>query len=55
MATAMDDCSITLKRMKEHLLPDVFYGQIRRYLAGWRNNALLPHGVVYEGVSDEPL
>jgi indoleamine 2,3-dioxygenase len=43
-----------MKRMHEHLSPDVFYGQIRLFLAGWRNNELLPNGVVYEGVSEDP-
>jgi hypothetical protein len=32
---------------------EVFYKSIRPYLAGWKNNPSLPHGLVYE-VRDDP-
>ncbi|KAM6997592.1 indoleamine 2,3-dioxygenase 2-like [Tautogolabrus adspersus] len=52
----------SLKRMKEtfklmhnHVDPTVFHGKLRLFLSGWRDNPLLPCGLLYEGVSDEPI
>lgn len=41
----------TLNRMYEKCRPEVFYGQLRRYLAGWLNDPELPDGLTYELVS----
>ena len=30
--------------------PDQYYSRVRPPIAGWRNNPLLPYGLVYEGV-----
>uniref|UniRef100_A0A8D0KWL6 Indoleamine 2,3-dioxygenase 2 n=1 Tax=Strix occidentalis caurina TaxID=311401 RepID=A0A8D0KWL6_STROC len=35
--------------------PAVFYAVIRIFLSGWKDNPAMPGGLVYEGVSDEPL
>eukprot|EP00730_Choanoeca_flexa_P019259 TRINITY_DN9403_c0_g1_i1.p1 TRINITY_DN9403_c0_g1~~TRINITY_DN9403_c0_g1_i1.p1 ORF type:complete len:411 (+),score=90.63 TRINITY_DN9403_c0_g1_i1:179-1234(+) len=48
-------CRAIMKRMHERLSPDVFYNDIRPFLSGWKNSTLLPNGVVYEGVQDEPM
>jgi indoleamine 2,3-dioxygenase len=42
-----------LKRMYEQCSPDVFYNQIRPFLAGSKNMMVagLPHGVFYEEVN----
>ncbi|XP_020494857.1 indoleamine 2,3-dioxygenase 2-like [Labrus bergylta] len=52
----------SLKRMKEtfklmhnHVDPTLFHGKLRLFLSGWRDNPLLPCGLLYEGVSDEPI
>lgn len=37
-----------LNKMYEKCRPEVFYGQVRRYLAGWLNDPELPDGLVYE-------
>jgi indoleamine 2,3-dioxygenase len=39
-----------LMRIREHCVTDNFYNSIRKYLAGWKNDASLPEGVKYEGV-----
>uniref|UniRef100_A0A3B4F912 Indoleamine 2,3-dioxygenase 2-like n=1 Tax=Pundamilia nyererei TaxID=303518 RepID=A0A3B4F912_9CICH len=52
----------SLKKMKEkfkfmhnHVEPAAFHGKLRIFVSGWRNNPMLPRGVMYEGVSDEPI
>ncbi|XP_028623976.1 indoleamine 2,3-dioxygenase 2-like [Grammomys surdaster] len=35
--------------------PDIFYAVIRIFLSGWKDNPAMPVGLVYEGVSTEPL
>ncbi|XP_043844241.1 indoleamine 2,3-dioxygenase 1 [Dromiciops gliroides] len=38
----------------KHVNPDDFYNTLRTYLSGWKNNPLLPKGLVYEGVWETP-
>ena len=40
----------TMKRMPEGCDPYIYYNRIRPYLSGWKNNQLLPEGMIYEGV-----
>ena len=35
--------------------PYVYYHRVRQPMSGWRSNPRLPHGLIYEGVSDTPL
>uniref|UniRef100_U3IEL5 Indoleamine 2,3-dioxygenase 2 n=1 Tax=Anas platyrhynchos platyrhynchos TaxID=8840 RepID=U3IEL5_ANAPP len=35
--------------------PAVFYAVIRIFLSGWKDNPAMPDGLVYEGVSEEPM
>ncbi|EDQ90646.1 uncharacterized protein MONBRDRAFT_31854 [Monosiga brevicollis MX1] len=53
VSASIEASQAALHRMHEHLDPDVFYNQIRIFLAGWRNNPNLPNGVVYAGVDHE--
>ena len=39
----------TLSRMGEQCDPHVYYQRVRLPMSGWRNNAALPEGLVYEG------
>ncbi|XP_046854989.1 indoleamine 2,3-dioxygenase 2-like isoform X1 [Xenia sp. Carnegie-2017] len=45
----------TLKRIFEHCSQDFFHPKLRVFLAGWKNNRNLPEGILYEGVSENPL
>uniref|UniRef100_UPI0037E94824 indoleamine 2,3-dioxygenase 2-like n=1 Tax=Semicossyphus pulcher TaxID=241346 RepID=UPI0037E94824 len=45
----------TFKLMHNHVDPTVFHGKLRIFLSGWQGNPLLPRGLLYEGVSDEPI
>jgi indoleamine 2,3-dioxygenase len=49
-ADGLSDLTMTLKRMYEHNEPDVFYHQLRPFLAGSKNmgHAGLPNGVYYD-------
>jgi indoleamine 2,3-dioxygenase len=37
-------------RMVEKCDPYIYYNRIRLYINGWKNNAALPQGLIYEGV-----
>ncbi|KFR14016.1 Indoleamine 2,3-dioxygenase 2, partial [Opisthocomus hoazin] len=55
LAEAIGDMSKALKRMHDYVDPAVFYGVIRIFLSGWKDNPAMPEGLIYEGVSDEPM
>ncbi|NXT28861.1 I23O2 dioxygenase, partial [Syrrhaptes paradoxus] len=55
LAEAIGDMSQALRRMHDHVDPAVFYAVIRIFLSGWRDNPAMPHGLIYEGVSEEPM
>ncbi|XP_056889910.1 indoleamine 2,3-dioxygenase 1 isoform X3 [Takifugu flavidus] len=38
-----------------HVKPAVFYGIMRIFLSGWKDNPSMPSGLVYQGVQPEPL
>ncbi|NWQ65235.1 I23O2 dioxygenase, partial [Neopipo cinnamomea] len=55
LAGAIEAMSKALRRMHDHVDPAVFYAVIRIFLSGWKDNPAMPDGLVYEGVSEEPL
>lgn len=42
----------TLSKMFTEVDPYIFYNRVRHFLAGWKGNASLPNGMLYEGVSE---
>ena len=40
-----------MKRMPEGCDPYIYYNRIRPYLNGWKNNQVLPEGLIYKGVT----
>ncbi|NWI60721.1 I23O2 dioxygenase, partial [Calyptomena viridis] len=55
LAGAIEAMSKALRQMHDHVDPAVFYAVIRIFLSGWKDNPAMPEGLVYEGVSEEPL
>ncbi|KAJ7305204.1 hypothetical protein JRQ81_011113 [Phrynocephalus forsythii] len=55
MASVLRDMARVLKRMHDYVDPAVFYGVLRIFLSGWKDNPALPEGLVYEGVSEKPM
>ncbi|XP_030625241.1 indoleamine 2,3-dioxygenase 1 [Chanos chanos] len=55
LSEAMKSAKETLKLMHVYVDPAVFYGIMRIYLSGWKDNPSMPDGLVYEGVQQEPL
>ncbi|NWI64992.1 I23O2 dioxygenase, partial [Todus mexicanus] len=55
LAEAIEDMSKALKRMHDYVDPAVFYAVIRIFLSGWKDNPAMPHGLIYEGISREPV
>ncbi|KAK9541427.1 hypothetical protein VZT92_001470 [Zoarces viviparus] len=45
----------TFKLMHNHVDSTAFHGTLRIFISGWRNNPKLPRGLLYEGVSNEPI
>ena len=43
-----------IERMREQCKPDYFFRIIRPFLAGFKDEAVFPNGICYEGSSDEP-
>jgi indoleamine 2,3-dioxygenase len=40
-----------LQRMPERCDPYIYYHRVRPYMFGWKQNPLLPNGMIYEGVA----
>ncbi|NWV27890.1 I23O2 dioxygenase, partial [Origma solitaria] len=55
LAGAIEAMSEALRRMHDYVDPEVFYSVIRIFLSGWKDNPAMPHGLIYEGVSQEPM
>ncbi|XP_035867470.1 indoleamine 2,3-dioxygenase 2 isoform X1 [Phyllostomus discolor] len=52
---SIQDITRTLGQMHDYVDPDIFYAVIRIFLSGWQDNPAMPVGLIYEGVSSEPL
>ncbi|MEW5300281.1 MAG: hypothetical protein WDW36_003222 [Sanguina aurantia] len=52
---ALAEAQRVLARMEEKCDPYIYYHRVRQPMSGWRNNPLLPNGLIYEGVSDTPM
>ncbi|KFP71353.1 Indoleamine 2,3-dioxygenase 2, partial [Acanthisitta chloris] len=55
LAGAIGAMSEALRRMHDYVDPAVFYAVIRIFLSGWKDNPAMPDGLIYEGVSKEPM
>ncbi|NWT19549.1 I23O2 dioxygenase, partial [Vireo altiloquus] len=55
LAGAIEAMSEALRRMHDYVDPEVFYTVIRIFLSGWKDNPAMPHGLIYQGVSLEPM
>ncbi|XP_036434420.1 indoleamine 2,3-dioxygenase 1 [Colossoma macropomum] len=55
LSQAIDSIKETLKLMHVYVDPSVFYGIMRIFLSGWKDNPTMVEGLVYEGVQAEPL
>lgn len=52
---AIDSMKQALKLMHDYVDPSIFYGILRIYLSGWKDNPLMADGLVYEGVQKKPM
>ena len=55
MHAILQDMTAALQRMYERCAPFVFFNRLRPFLAGWKDEPLLPDGLIYEGFSPQPL
>ncbi|XP_041367317.1 myoglobin-like [Gigantopelta aegis] len=56
ITNTVDDMRKALKRMNEKLPADTFYNVLRPFLSGWGGESNpLPNGLIYEGISEEPV
>lgn len=54
MRSGFDAMNATFMRMPEHCSREIFFERVRPYIHGQKMNPALPHGVLYEGVWEEP-
>ncbi|MBF2009441.1 MAG: hypothetical protein IGS49_29445 [Chlorogloeopsis fritschii C42_A2020_084] len=47
---AWTNINTTMNRMPEGCDPYIYYNRVRPYIHGWKNNSVLPEGLIYEGV-----
>ncbi|KAJ0067463.1 hypothetical protein NL108_007928, partial [Boleophthalmus pectinirostris] len=55
ISKSIHDMTEAFKLMHVYVEPSVFYGVIRIYLSGWKDNPSMPNGLIYEGVQSEPM
>ncbi|XP_073675156.1 indoleamine 2,3-dioxygenase 1 [Garra rufa] len=55
VSQTIDSMKQTLKLMHEYVDPSIIYGIMRIYLSGWKDNLLMPDGLMYEGVQEKPM
>ncbi|XP_007910616.1 indoleamine 2,3-dioxygenase 1 [Callorhinchus milii] len=53
LAKSIKQMKEALKKMDDHVDPATFYGVIRLFLSGWKDNPAIPEGLLYEGVAEE--
>ncbi|KAJ3604322.1 hypothetical protein NHX12_029063 [Muraenolepis orangiensis] len=52
---SLQDMTDALKLIHVYVEPSIFYGIIRIFLSGWKDNPAMPKGLVYEAVQAEPM
>ncbi|RVE68421.1 hypothetical protein OJAV_G00091200 [Oryzias javanicus] len=55
ISQSIQDMTDALKLMHVYVEPSVFYGIMRIFLSGWKDNPSMPKGLIYEGVQKEPM
>ncbi|XP_018525289.1 indoleamine 2,3-dioxygenase 1 [Lates calcarifer] len=55
ISQSIQDMTDALKLMHVYVKPSIFYGIMRIYLSGWKDNPSMPKGLVYEGVQTEAM
>ncbi|CAN9513371.1 unnamed protein product [Ophioblennius macclurei] len=55
ISKSIQDMTAALKLMQEYVEPSIFYGIMRIYLSGWKDNPSMPNGLIYEGVQTQPM
>lgn len=51
IASTLETMTATLRRMPERCDPYIYYHRVRPYMFGWKDNADMPNGMLYEGVA----
>ncbi|XP_028659308.1 indoleamine 2,3-dioxygenase 2-like [Erpetoichthys calabaricus] len=55
ITSSLNDMVEAFKQMHDNVHNRTFYGVVRLYFSGWKDNPLMPDGLIYEGVSKEPI
>ncbi|KAB5567795.1 hypothetical protein PHYPO_G00236970, partial [Pangasianodon hypophthalmus] len=55
VSRSIKDIKEALKQMHIYVDPSVFYGIMRIFLSGWKDNPSMAEGLMYEGVQAEPM
>ncbi len=52
MAATLDRMGEIFRRMPERCDPEIYYHRVRPFMFGWKDNPLLPDGLIYDGVAE---
>lgn len=55
ISQALVEMQRILSRMGEKCDPYIYYHRVRLPMSGWKGNPAMPNGLIYEGVSEEPI
>ncbi|XP_064203462.1 indoleamine 2,3-dioxygenase 1 isoform X1 [Anguilla rostrata] len=55
IAQSMSSMTEAIKLLHKYVDPAIFYGIMRIFLSGWKDNPSMVEGLVYEGVQAEPV
>lgn len=55
IAVASEGMCQSMEAMQEGCHPFIFYHRVRPFLSAWKDNPILPNGIIYKGVSEKPL
>lgn len=53
VAAAIKGTCLSIESMREGCHPFIFYHRVRPFLSGWKDNPILPDGVIYQGVNND--
>jgi hypothetical protein len=55
IAEATEGMCESMEAMQEGCHPFIFYHRVRPFLSAWKDNPILPEGVIYKGVSEKRM
>ncbi|XP_063167304.1 indoleamine 2,3-dioxygenase 2 [Candoia aspera] len=55
VTNTVQEMTKAMKKTHDYVDPSIFYGVTRIFFSGWKDNPVLPEGLLYEGLCEQPL